>query len=90
MKERIVIDSEKFKVEQEPENFEELTENCKVYISDKFKVEQDNIRIQVNKGWMFFDVCGDIVCEPSCVIIAERRTPTQMWQIIRNLLGEQQ
>ena len=74
--------------EQLPETFEDLTKLCKFYISDKLKVEKDNIRIKVNNGWIFFDICGDIVCEPSCVIIAEKRSPYQMFEIIKNLVGE--
>lgn len=68
-----------------PETFEELTNLCKNFISDTFKVSHDSIGMKVNNGWMFFDISGDIVCEPSCVIISEKRTPAQLFQIIKSL-----
>lgn len=73
------------KEETVPETFEELTTLCKKFISDTFKVSSDSIGMRVNNGWMFFDISGDIVCEPSCVIISEKRTPSQLFQIIKSL-----
>ena len=100
MKERIVIEDfscpdnckrkdcevcfkERSKKEQVPETFEELKELCKnikgCYIGENF--------INLSEKWLSFLNDGQIRC--LCYNITNNATPYQMWQIIKNLIGEE-
>lgn len=71
--------------EQVPETFEELKELCKdndkIGIGLEF-IEYDNFTIVFKREGKILG-CGDDL------IIAQNRTPQQMWQIIKNLIGEE-
>lgn len=76
-------------IEQVPENFSELKELCK-------KTEHYAVNILkgglLNKEYIFifglsFRDNGDIE-DIENNNVAENRTPAQMWQIIKNLIGE--
>ena len=65
-----------------PETFEELKELCK---------ELDNVDMTENAIFLIginFRKNGEVFDNDS-VIIAESRTPAQMWQIIKSLIGEE-
>lgn len=68
-----------------PETFEELKELCKdlnkIGIGLEF-IEYDNFTIVFKREGKIFG-CGDDL------IIAVNRTPQQMWNIIKNLIGEE-
>lgn len=79
MKERIITDSvlNIQKVENVPENFEELEELC----------EQKNAEILYGTIYICglgFDKNGE-VSDNECNVIATNRTPAQMWDIIKSL-----
>lgn len=76
------------KIEKQPETFEELKELCKKIDISK---SADKIEIKLN--------CNDCLCvyknghiccmdENSNISLCYDRTPAQMWQIIKNLIGE--
>ena len=71
------------KVEQVPETFEELKELCKnikgCYIGENY--------INLSEKWLSFLNDGQIRC--LCYNITNNATPYQMWQIIKNLIGEE-
>lgn len=76
-----VIENTK-KVEQVPETFEELKELCKKYI---LKIISDIIYCY---GGLSFHKDGTIKDNDKS-IIKINRTPAQMYQIIKNLMGEE-
>lgn len=100
MKERIVITDEKFvrqarntilvgyplEFEQVPETWEELVELCKHYED----VEIWNGIIRINRedrgNIEIYSLDGTIACNE--YLLAEDRTISQMWEIIRNLMEE--
>ena len=101
MKERIVIDfkyvkcaedknyviarKEKCKVEKYPTNWEELKELCEDLENDS------DIDVLTDVIWakdLSFLKAGIIGHEYGS-IVAENRTPAQMWNIIKNLIGEE-
>ena len=75
----------KYTKEQVPETFDELKELCKdndkIGIGLEF-IEYDNFTIVFKREGKILG-CGDDL------IIAENRTPAQMWNIIKNLIGEE-
>ena len=88
MKERIVITNnvnQNKMIEQVPETWEELKELCK-------KLKED---ILVTKDYIVFRDLefykSGIICVPNSEYfsISTHRTPAQMWQIIKNLIGEE-
>ena len=79
------FEKEDAEVKQVPETFDELKELCKdndkIGIGLEF-IEYDNFTIVFKREGKILG-CGDDL------IIAENRTPQQMWQIIKNLIGEE-
>ena len=79
-------------VEQIPETFEEFKEMCKIEdmseCDDEVKIPWHN-----NTCLYFYEKDGEIICkdEDSCIemIIGYDRTPQQMWESIKNLIGEE-
>lgn len=73
------------KKEQVPETFDELKQLCKdndkIGIGLEF-IEYDNFTIVFKREGKILG-CGDDL------IIAENRTPQQMWNIIKSLIGEE-
>ena len=76
--------------EQVPENWEELKELCKTI--SKIETIKDNVYFIIENKIFFrgitFHLNGDIE-DFKGYVISENRTPAQMWQIIKNLIGEE-
>jgi len=81
-----------YKKEQVPETWEELKELCK---KENISKCEDEIKIKWhnNTSLYFYEKYGEIICkdEDSCIemTIGYDRTPAQMWNIIKNLIGEE-
>lgn len=84
----------KRKIEQVPETFEEIKQllhnDKKVFNKSVKKIEISEFMIEIH--FKLQTICflhnGEIV-EPNCLRpIVTDRTPQQMWQIIKNLIGE--
>lgn len=82
------------RVEQVPESFDEikqlLHDNKDVFNKSVKKIEITEFMIEIH--FKLQTICflhnGDIV-EPNCLRpIVTRRTPEQMWQIIKSFIGE--
>lgn len=92
MKERIVVTKKEdidfietyqnvdYTKEQVPETWTELLELCAKY------EELDTVNFIIIKG-VWFDKDGEVSIGEET--IAENRTPEQMWQIIKSLIGEE-
>jgi len=77
----------KFKVEQVPTNWEELKELCiKDFRLNTSKNINNNRRYIVCCAMNFYE--NGFIEDSEGIIIAQR-TPQQMWQIIKNLIGEE-
>ena len=75
-----------------PETWEDLLELCEQIENSKIEIvkEKDTIFITPKEHCFFriiVDISGDIVTNHYATI-AEKRTPAQMWQIIKNLVEE--
>ena len=75
-----------------PENWEDLKDLCKD-LGDKYMtIYDDSINLSypsINGGFNFsvyFNRNGEI--DVNCSIFSQHRTPQQMWQIIKGLVGE--
>lgn len=98
MKERIVITQDKLficqKVEQVPESWEELLDLCKKLNNKKVEIIFVDIRIIIhlddNCEISFTDTFKDMWFKKKDfeTRIKTDLTPQQMWQIIKNLIGE--
>lgn len=92
MKERIITDRvlNIEKVEQVPETFEELKELCKGLKG--VKLFYDNIAlveyIEINKVIAFNENGLMLAMQNDFNVLAKNRTIPQIWQIIKNLVGE--
>lgn len=78
-------------VEQVPENWEELKELCKG-IKEVTITEEGHINVDL----VYFTKDGEIYTYVEGVLtssiflpVSKDRTPQQMWQIIKNLIGEE-
>lgn len=117
MKERIIIENPKFieyfkhtdndyyehRVEQVPENWEELKELCIAtnYIQDILKKnrEEKSIPVHLNDCGTGYVIIKDLYFGENGIvfyevkeqryIIAKDLTFAQMWEIIKNLIGDQ-
>ena len=105
MKERIVISGKmpkNFYVnsddiiatrEQVPETWEELKELCKdlegLYKNYNIEVFDDAIFVLDSKIILLKVYDDGEIKDSGSEVIAENRTPQQMWQIIKNLVGEE-
>ena len=83
---KVIMD--RCKVEQVPTNWEELKELCRDI--KEIKVEEDYIEIHgvLIGSNMLFCNDGAIFLNTDCCF-KEKATPQQMWQIIKNLIGEE-
>mgnify|MGYP003290976438 CR=1 FL=1 len=83
------------KVEQVPETFEELKELCKKLepkLVNEDALYETAITKKIDKGYYAFYPDGTIIFKASNSInytVAEDRTISQMWEIIKNLIGEE-
>ena len=80
---------EEFEVEQVPETWEDLKELCR----ENFGEITIGVFAKTNKEFIIINLktfCeeGEILDEDNDVF-AQNRTPQQMWQIIKNLIGEE-
>lgn len=88
----LVLFGKEYKTEKYPTNWEELKELCK---KENISIWEDEIKIKWhnNTSLYFYEKDGEIICkdEDSCIemIIGYDRTPAQMWQIIKSLIGEE-
>lgn len=86
----------KRKIEQVPESFDDLHELCEKINSKQFVVDCEYAaRIKVTKiefgGTITFHDNGLVVVSPDKdyeIVLTENRTPAQMWQMIKGLIGE--
>ena len=87
----------KYTKEQVPENFSDLQELCEKINSKKFVVDCGYttriIITEINFGRTitFYDN-GLVIVSPDKdyeIILTENRTIQQMWQVIKNLIGEE-
>lgn len=85
----------KYEIEQVPETFEEIKQllhnDKKVFNKSVKKIEISEFMIEIH--FKLQTICflhnGDIV-EPNCLRpIVTKRTPPQMWAIIKNLIGKE-
>ena len=81
------------KVEQVPENFSELKELCKdlkgLYKNYNVEVFDDAIFVLDAKAVLLKVYDDGEIKDSGSEVIAENRTPAQMWNIIKNLIGEE-
>lgn len=75
-----------YKLEQVPKTFKELKELCKGLKEEDILVTNDCI---VFRDLNFYK--SGIICVPNSEYfsISTNRTPAQMWNIIKNLIGEE-
>ena len=77
--------------EQVPENFSELKELCKELKGVKFF--NDNVAgveyININDTIAFNENGLMLAMKNNFDVLVKKRTPAQMWQIIKNLIGEE-
>lgn len=86
---KTVLFGKEKKIEQVPTNWEELKELCK---EKDISEDDDKIQIKLNyNDYLYLHKSGHIYCmdEDSNISIGYDRTPQQMWQIIKNLIGEE-
>lgn len=105
MKDRIVITDDKFvrqahnsiivgcplEFEQVPETFEELKELC-FKLPNKIEYYTYNEEKLIGISGMYFWQKGRIthnIYDDGVYVYAKNRTPAQMWQIIKSLIGEE-
>ena len=102
MKERIIIedsniknlyvnvDGAKVKREQVPENFEELKELCRdikeVTITEEGHINVDFVYF--TKDGKIYTYVEGILTSSIFLPVSKDRTPQQMWNIIKSLIGE--
>lgn len=84
-------------IEKVPENFSELKELCKGLENVSIHDVGGYIKLSINGNLIYFFIAGEMegkiditnntFLERFCVI--QKATPSQMWQIIKNLIGEE-
>lgn len=83
----------KRKIEQVPESWEELKELCKdlkgLYKNYNIEVFDDAIFVLDAKAVLLKVYDDGEIKDSGSEVIAENRTPQQMWQIIKSLIGEE-
>ena len=89
-KNKIVIFGKEYQVEKEPTNWEELKElcrklklDCEVYITLQLT---DKMKVYFYDNGEIIGAYEEYEYEFS---LAKKRTPAQMWQIIKNLIGDE-
>lgn len=77
---------------QVPESWEEFVEISKK-IGNIYKEDEEHISFDIDKCIIIFVKKGGRIClytqDTNVYSIAENKTPAQMWQIIKNLIGEE-
>lgn len=81
---QFLIPDKQYKREQVPESFEELKTMCQDLKG--VEVYKKYICLQNLVFWYDGEICSSDNRDE--IIIAKNRTPSQMWQIIKNLIGE--